>query len=71
MKRPLVFVLLALASRGLLPAASPSAEDLAFFERNVRPVLVARCEAADVAGLERLKRALAEQLQASGLTAPL
>ena len=43
MKRPLVFVLLALASRGLLPAASPSAEDLAFFERNVRPVLVARC----------------------------
>jgi hypothetical protein len=43
MKRPLVFVLLALASRGSLLAAPPGADDIAFFERSVRPVLVARC----------------------------
>jgi phosphomannomutase len=37
---------------------------------NTQAVLVARAEAADEAGLERLKGALAEQLQASGLAAP-
>ena len=37
---------------------------------NTQAVLVARAEAADEAGLERLKAALAEQLQASGLAAP-
>ncbi len=34
---------------------------------NTQDVLVARCEAADQAGLERLKAALAAQLKASGL----
>jgi phosphomannomutase len=34
---------------------------------NTQDVLVARCEAADQAGLVRLKKALAEQLEASGL----
>jgi phosphomannomutase len=34
---------------------------------NTQDVLVARCEAADQAGLVRLKNALAEQLEASGL----
>ena len=34
---------------------------------NTQDVLVARCEAADQAGLERLKAALAAQLEASGL----
>jgi phosphomannomutase len=33
-------------------------------------VLVARAEAADRAGLERLKAALVRQLEASGLAAP-
>jgi phosphomannomutase len=33
-------------------------------------VLVARCEAATAAGLERLKHALSDQLKASGLAAP-
>lgn len=37
---------------------------------NTQPVLVARCEAADEVGLERLKVALAHQLTASGLTPP-
>ena len=37
---------------------------------NTQAVLVARAEARDEAGLERLKAALAEQLQASGLDAP-
>lgn len=37
---------------------------------NTQDVLVARCESADEAGLERLKAALAEQLAASGLDAP-
>ena len=37
---------------------------------NTQAVLVARAEARDEAGLERLKAALAEQLQASGLEAP-
>ena len=37
---------------------------------NTQAVLVARCEATSPAGLERLKSALAEQLQASGLAAP-
>ncbi len=34
---------------------------------NTQDVLVARCEAADQAGLERLKAALAAQLEQSGL----
>jgi phosphomannomutase len=34
---------------------------------NTQDVLVARCEAADEAGLARLKRALADQLEQSGL----
>ena len=37
---------------------------------NTQAVLVARAEARDEAGLERLKEALAEQLAASGLEAP-
>ncbi len=37
---------------------------------NTQAVLVARAEARNEAGLERLKAALAEQLQASGLDAP-
>ena len=37
---------------------------------NTQAVLVARCEATGVDGLERLKGALVEQLEASGLEAP-
>jgi phosphomannomutase len=37
---------------------------------NTQAVLVARCEAKDDAGLDRLKAALAGQLEASGLAAP-
>jgi phosphomannomutase len=37
---------------------------------NTQAVLVARCEAGDDAGLERLKAALVAQLEASGLEAP-
>ncbi len=37
---------------------------------NTQAVLVARCEARDEAGLERLKSALVAQLEASGLEAP-
>jgi phosphomannomutase len=37
---------------------------------NTQAVLVARAEAADAAGLERLKAAVVEQLEASGLEAP-
>ena len=37
---------------------------------NTQAVLVARCEAHDEAGLERLKSALATQLEASGLAFP-
>ena len=37
---------------------------------NTQPVLVARCEAADEAGLTRLKAALARQLEQSGLRVP-
>ena len=37
---------------------------------NTQAVLVARCEAASEAGLERLKAALVVQLEASGLPAP-
>ncbi len=37
---------------------------------NTQAVLVARAEARDEAGLERLKAALVEQLEASGLSAP-
>ncbi len=37
---------------------------------NTQAVLVARAEAADLAGLERLKTALVSQLEASGLEAP-
>ena len=37
---------------------------------NTQDVLVARCEAADEAGLSRLKQQIAEQLTASGLTPP-
>jgi hypothetical protein len=33
-------------------------------------VLVARCEARDEAGLKRLKQALVQQVEASGLAAP-
>ena len=38
---------------------------------NTQDVLVARCEAADAAGLARLKQALAKELQKSGVAAPL
>jgi phosphomannomutase len=38
---------------------------------NTQDVLVARCEAADDAGLERLKQALAKELEKSGVAAPL
>jgi phosphomannomutase len=38
---------------------------------NTQDVLVARCEAADTAGLERLKATLVEQVEASGLEAPV
>jgi phosphomannomutase len=37
---------------------------------NTQAVLVARCEASSEAGLDRLKAALVEQLEASGLAAP-
>jgi phosphomannomutase len=37
---------------------------------NTGPVLVARCEAGDAAGLERLKAVLADQLAQSGIAAP-
>jgi phosphomannomutase len=37
---------------------------------NTQPVLVARCEAADEAGLERLKAALKAALSASGVSLP-
>ena len=37
---------------------------------NTQPVLVARCESADVDGLQRLKDALAEQLKLSGIEPP-
>ena len=37
---------------------------------NTQAVLVARCEASSSAGLDRLKAALAAQLEASGLAAP-
>ncbi len=37
---------------------------------NTQDVLVARCEAADKAGLERLKATLVEQVEASGIEAP-
>ncbi len=37
---------------------------------NTQAVLVARAEAKDTAGLERLKAALVSQLAASGLAAP-
>jgi phosphomannomutase len=37
---------------------------------NTQDVLVARCEAADKAGLERLKATLVEQVEASGIKAP-
>jgi phosphomannomutase len=37
---------------------------------NTQDVLVARCEAADAAGLARLKQQLARELSASGLTLP-
>ena len=37
---------------------------------NTQAVLVARCEASSAAGLERLKAALVEQLEASGIAAP-
>jgi phosphomannomutase len=37
---------------------------------NTQDVLVARCEAKDEAGLARLKRLLAEQLEASGVEVP-
>jgi phosphomannomutase len=38
---------------------------------NTQDVLVARCEAADAQGLERLKQALARELEKSGVAAPL
>jgi phosphomannomutase len=38
---------------------------------NTQDVLVARCEAADAAGLKRLKQALANELEKSGIAAPL
>ena len=37
---------------------------------NTQPVLVARCEAKDVVGLARLKNALADQLNESGIQPP-
>ena len=37
---------------------------------NTQPVLVARCEAEDAAGLDRLKAALTAQLEASGVAPP-
>ncbi|MDH3791925.1 MAG: hypothetical protein OES41_09280, partial [Rhodospirillales bacterium] len=37
---------------------------------NTQDILVARCEAADEAGLGKLKAALATQLEASGLSFP-
>jgi phosphomannomutase len=37
---------------------------------NTQDVLVARCEAADEAGLARLKQALRAHLEASGLDLP-
>ncbi|MBO6783081.1 MAG: phosphomannomutase, partial [Alphaproteobacteria bacterium] len=37
---------------------------------NTQDVLVARCEARDEAGLDRLKQALVAQLDASGIAAP-
>ena len=37
---------------------------------NTQDVLVARCEAADEAGLDRLKQALAEQLRGSDMEPP-
>lgn len=37
---------------------------------NTQPVLVARCESKDAAGLARLKAALAEQLTLSGIAVP-
>jgi len=37
---------------------------------NTQPVLVARCEAADEAGLERLKSELKAALSASGVSLP-
>lgn len=37
---------------------------------NTQPVLVARCEAKDEAGLARLKESLSEQLKLSGITPP-
>lgn len=37
---------------------------------NTQPVLVARCEARDEAGLARLKESLSEQLKLSGITPP-
>jgi phosphomannomutase len=37
---------------------------------NTQDVLVARCEARDEAGLARLKKALVQQVEASGLAAP-
>jgi phosphomannomutase len=37
---------------------------------NTQDVLVARCESADAAGLERLKATLVSQVEASGLKAP-
>jgi phosphomannomutase len=38
---------------------------------NTQDVLVARCEAKDEAGLDRLKKALAQELEHSGIPAPL
>jgi phosphomannomutase len=38
---------------------------------NTQDVLVARCEGADAQGLERLKQALARELEKSGVAAPL
>jgi phosphomannomutase len=38
---------------------------------NTQDVLVARCEAKDEAGLDRLKKALAQELEHSGVPAPL
>jgi phosphomannomutase len=37
---------------------------------NTQDVLVARCEAANEAGLDRLKAALGDQLAASGVALP-
>ena len=38
---------------------------------NTQAVLVARCEAKDAAGLDRLKRRLVSELEKSGIQAPL